>query len=276
MAETEFNGGTFHYELHEPENPGAQELRAVVLIHAGVASLRMWEPLAVPLASTRRVLRYDTRGFGETTTADVHFSDVDDLVAVMDAAGIDRAVLVGASRGGRIAIDAALEHPDRVTGLVTIGSNPSGFPEVDLTERENELFDELDDLLARGENEKLNRREAELWAAGPTRDVLELDPEFLRLASELNADNLKRFADQATPVPLESPAYYRTVDIEVPTLVVVGEHDLSGELAAAEYLLSTVPNSSGARFPDSAHLPSVERPQEFERVLTEWLSENSL
>lgn len=271
MSETEFNGASLYYEID-----GDVGKPALVLIHAGVATLRMWDPIVPALAATHRILRYDTRGFGRTSTTDVHFSEVDDLLAVMDATGIERATLIGASRGGRIAIDATVEHPERVTGLVTIGSNPSGFPEVELTERENELFDELDELLAAGEHAKLNRLETELWAAGPTRDVIELDPAFLSLAYELNAVNIAHFDDVATPVPLESPAYYRTVDIEVPSLFAVGEHDLSGELAATEYLLSTVPDSDGARFPDSAHLPSVERPEEFVRVLDGWLASHSL
>lgn len=271
MAETVFNGGTFAYEVHgDPGDP------AVVLIHAGVATRRMWDQVVPDLAENRGILRYDTRGFGDTATDDVRFSEVDDLLAVMDAAGIDRATVVGASRGGRIAIDAVLEHPDRFTGLVTVGSAPSGFPEVEMTERENELFDELDDLLAAGDHAALNRRETELWAAGPTRDLLELDPTFLETAYALNAANLPHTGDSATPVPLDSPAYYRTVDIEIPALFVVGEHDLSGELAATEYLLSTVPDSSGARFPDSAHLPSVERPDEFVRILNGWLESRQL
>jgi 3-oxoadipate enol-lactonase len=271
MAELAYNGGTFYYEVDGDEaNP------AIVLIHAGIANLRMWDPLVPFLTPGHRVVRYDTRGFGHSTTKDVHFSDLDDLLAMLDETGIDRATLVGASRGGRIAIDAAVERPDRVDGLVTIGSNPSGFPEVEMTERENELFDALDALLEAGDLERFNRLEAELWAAGPTRDVLELDPEFLATAYALNQANMRHATEKPRPEPLASPAYYRAVDIEVPSLFVVGEHDLSSELAATEYLLSTVPYSAGARFPDSAHLPSVERPEEFARVLVGWLAEHAL
>ncbi|MCU1526542.1 MAG: 2-hydroxy-6-oxo-6-(2-aminophenyl)hexa-2, 4-dienoic acid hydrolase [Frondihabitans sp.] len=271
MSQVNFNGGSFYSDAQ-----GSSEHPAVVLIHAGVATSRMWDPLVDSLTPDHRVLRYDTRGFGRTETEDVVFSDVDDLLAVMDAAGIEKATLVGASRGGRIAIDTAVEHPEQVTGLVTIGSNPSGFPDVEMTERENELFDLLDGLLAAGEQSKLNRLEAELWAAGPTRDVLELDPAFLETAYALNAENVRHLSDAPTPTPIEPPAYDRTVDIEVPSLFVIGEHDLSAELAATEYLLSTVPDSSGATFPDSAHLPSVERPEEFARILTGWLATHGL
>lgn len=266
-----FNGANFLYEIE-----GASDGPALVLIHAGIASLRMWEPLVGALEATHRLLRYDTRGFGRTSTDDVEFSDVDDLVAVMDATGIDTATLIGASRGGRIAIDAAVEHPARVRGLVTIGSTPSGFPDTELTERENDLFDELDALLAAERYDELYRREAELWAVGPTRDVVEVDEHFLQLAYALNAENVRHVTDTATPRPIEPPAYDRTVDIEVPALIVIGEHDLSNEMAASEYLMTTLPDSTEARFPDSAHLPSVEHPDEFARILAGWLDERGL
>jgi 3-oxoadipate enol-lactonase len=271
MPEVKFNGAVLHYELE-----GSLTGPPLVLIHAGVATLRMWDAVVPALGADHRILRYDTRGFGLTSTEDVSFSDVDDLLAVMDDAGVARATLVGASRGGRIAIDAAVEHPERVAGLVTVGSNPSGFPDVELTERENDLFDVLDGLLAAGDLERLNRLEAELWAAGPTRDVLELDPAFLETAYALNAANVRHAGDAPRAVPIEPPAYERTVDIEAPSLFIVGEHDLSTELAATEYLLSTVPESSGATFPDTAHLPSVERPSEFVRVLGGWLGAHGL
>ncbi|RKR76138.1 alpha/beta fold hydrolase [Frondihabitans australicus] len=271
MPELTLPGARIHYEVE-----GRDDGPAVVLIHAGVASLRMWDDLVPSLAATHRILRYDTRGFGRSMADDGDFSDLDDLLAVMDAAGFEKATLIGASRGGRIAIDAAVEAPRRVTGLVTIGSTPSGFPDTELTERENELFDELDELLAAGRFDEMYRREAELWAVGPTRDVVEVDDHFLQLAYALNAENVKQATVKARPLQIEPPAYDRTVDIEVPALFVIGEHDLAGEIAATEYLLSTVPDSTEARFPDSAHLPSVERPEEFARALGGWLAEHGL
>jgi pimeloyl-ACP methyl ester carboxylesterase len=56
----------------------------------------------------------------------------------------------------------------------------------------------------------------------------------------------------------------------------VGDHDLSPTLAQYEYLVTTIPGADGCRFPDSAHLPSVEQPADFERVLLEWLAEHAL
>lgn len=266
-----FNGASFWVE-----SLGAESDPPVVLLHAGVATARMWDPIVATLSADHHVVRYDARGFGRTRTENVAFSDVDDVLAVMAAIGIERATLIGASRGGRIAIDTALAHSGKVAGLVTIGSSPSGFPDVELTQRELAASEAMDELLARGEHAELNRVQAELWAAGTTRELLELDPVFLGTAYALNAENLPHVDESPTPTPLTPPAYGRTSEITVPSLFVIGQHDLSPALAATEYLLSTVPDSSEARFPDSAHFPSVERPDEFARVLTSWLADHRL
>ena len=96
------------------------------------------------------------------------------------------------------------------------------------------------------------------------------------LFDELNRVNVIHAEEAPVSTPLEPPAYDRVVDIEVPALVTVGEYDISEVLAAYEYLLSALPNASGCVFRDTAHLPSVERPAEVERVLLGWLGDNNL
>jgi pimeloyl-ACP methyl ester carboxylesterase len=258
------------------ETDGSSEHPALLLIHAGIANLRMWDPQIEALAAEHFVVRFDTRGYGLSETQNVDFSNRADALAVLDHVGVLKATLIGCSRGGSIALDIALESPGRVRGLVMIGSGPSGFPEVELTEREDELFDKLDAAYEAGEWEKLNRLEAALWDFGPLRAEADLDPAFVARAYELNAANLAHFAEAPTPIPLDPPAYDRVADIAVPTLVAVGDHDITPALAQYEYLLSTIPDADGCRFPDSAHIPSVEQPAEFERVLLSWLADHSL
>ena len=100
----------------------------IVLLHAGVADLRSWDALAPLLvAAGYRVVRYDARGFGRSPTEDVEFSHRADLLAVMDALGIGRAVLVGNSRGGMLAFDTAIESPERVVAVVGVAAGLGGF-----------------------------------------------------------------------------------------------------------------------------------------------------
>lgn len=265
------NGAVIYYETH-----GHISEPAVLLIHAGVANLRMWDCLVPVLEPDHFVIRYDTRGFGNTTTRDVGFSDREDARDLLDHLGIDRATVIGCSRGGGIAIDLALESPDRVAGLATIGSGPSGFPDLEPTGREHEILDAMDRAFAAGDWAALNELEVRLWSIGPTREQNLLDPAFVELAYSLNRANLDRAGEHPRPERLDPPAFDRLPDLGMPTLVTVGESDVTEQLAAFEFLVATIPAVTSARFADAAHLPSVERPEAFNRVLGGWLALHGL
>ncbi len=271
MPELDLDGATLYYET-----AGHISSPALLLIHAGIANLRMWDPQMGPLAEHHFVVRFDTRGYGGTASTDDEFSNRQDAIDLLDHLGIARATAIGCSRGGGIAIDLALEHPGRIAGLVTIGSGPSGFPEVELTERENELLTAMDDAWEIGDWALLSDLEVRLWSIGPTRDEGELDPGFVETAYALNRGNLARSDEHPISLPLEPPAYGRLGELTIPTLVTVGERDVSAALTEYDYLLEAIPGATGHRFADSAHIPSVERPREFEGVLIDWLGKNRL
>ena len=271
MPHLDVDGASIYYETSG--TPGSPTL---LLIHAGIATLRMWDDQVEALARDHYVVRYDTRGFGLTESQNVVFSNRSDALALLDHLGVHKATVIGASRGGSIALDLALEAPGRVLGVVVIGSGPSGFPEVELTDREDELFDELDDLYEAGDFDELHRREAAFWALGPLRTEDDVDPAFVERAYDLNLANIARIDEEPEPVPLDPPAYERVSDIHAPTLVMVGAHDITPALTQYEYLVTTIPDADGCRFHNAAHLPSVERPEEFERVLTDWLEQHAL
>src|SRR4051794_32279778 len=114
--------------LRGTEN-GSGTGRAVVFVHAGVADRRSWLDVMASLNDDNvRCIAYDQRGYGVTSYAPEPYSATGDLLAVLDDRDVDRAVLVGASRGGQIAMDAALSAPDCVAGLMLIGSAPHDAP----------------------------------------------------------------------------------------------------------------------------------------------------
>lgn len=271
MPHLDVPGGRLYYEFDgHPSQP------ALLLIHAGIANLRMWDPQIAALSAGHFVIRYDTRGFGATSTEDIEFSDRADALAVLEHLGVARATVIGCSRGGGIAIDLTLESPDRVAGLVTIGSGPSGFPETELTEVEDARFDEIDAACEAADWHRVARLEAAIWDFGPLRREEDLDPDFVETAYALNRVNVIHAEENPTAIPLEPSAWQRVVDIDVPALITVGEYDITPVLAQYEYLVSTVPNASGCVFRDTAHLPNVEQPADVERVLLGWLTENGL
>ena len=114
-------GGTLNV-VDEGEGP------PILLLHAGVADLRAWDDVVPHLTRAgHRVIRYDIRGLGRSITEDVEFSHRADLRAVLHAAGVERAVLVGNSKGGQIAIDTAIESPERAVAVVGVAAGLGGF-----------------------------------------------------------------------------------------------------------------------------------------------------
>jgi 3-oxoadipate enol-lactonase len=248
---------------------------ALLFVHAGVATRRMWDPQFDDLAGDHFVIRYDTRGFGESPGADEEFADRHDVIAVLDAVGRDRATLIGASRGGRIALDALLDAPSRVTGLVTVGTTPSGQHDGDATPREREMIAQMEAASEAGDYEELVRIEVAFWDLGPTREIADVDPAFLTRAIELNV-GAAHWDFAGLDQPLEPAAVSRLGEVRVPTLVVVGDHDETDSRAGYDLLLDGIAGAEGFRFADSAHLPSVEHPERFTARLREFLENHGL
>jgi 3-oxoadipate enol-lactonase len=271
MPILDVTGASLYYETD-----GHVSAPTLLLIHAGVASLRMWDPIVASLEGDHHVVRFDTRGFGGTRTADDPYSDRDDARALLDHLGIAEATVVGSSRGGRIALDLALETPERASGLVLIGGGISGFPEGALTDAEQRLADELDEAEAARDLLRLADLEVRFWCVGPTRTEADLDPEFLRQAYELNRANAAHAAEEPAPVPLEPPAYGRLGELALPALVTVGAHDVSVARRQFEYARDEIPGAESEVFSGSAHLPSLEQPVEFTTRLREWLGLHGL
>lgn len=237
---------------------------AVVLIHAAVADSRMWDEQAEVLASRFTVLRYDLRGFGDSPLGAGEFSFVDDLRELLDEVGIERAALVGNSLGGRVALEFALEHPARVEKLVLVGA---GLPDHDWSDEVVRFGDEEDELIERGDIDAAVELNLRMWALPHVHDRVR---PMQRRAFEAQIDS---FAEPEPPRErkLEPPASKRLAEIRVPTLVVVGEHDVIDMRRIAERLASEIANARLEVLPGAKHLPSLERPDEFNRLLLEFL-----
>jgi pimeloyl-ACP methyl ester carboxylesterase len=137
----------------------------VVLIHSSLADRRMWDP-QLPILTGHRVLRLDLRGCGESSLPEGEFSMRGDVADLMASVGMRRALLVGSSMGGGVAIDLAIERPDLVRGLVLVGAGIGGS---DASEELQRAVAEIDALAERGAIEDAVERELWLWVDGPAR-----------------------------------------------------------------------------------------------------------
>ena len=242
----------------------------VVFLHAGVADRRMWRAELAALSGTHRVLAYDRRGFGETTTPEGSFSHVDDLAAVLDHLGGRAAVLVGGSQGGRIAIDFALSRPERVLGLVLVATAVSGAsspaeypPEIAARIDELEQAEEGHDL------DHMNELEAWFWLDGPTSTEGRVGGSVRDLFFEMNGTALRH-----APVGEERPppnALSRLQQIKVPTLVIWGDLDFAHIQQRSAQIVQRIAGSEGFLMHGTAHLPNLEAPSAFVELLRSFL-----
>jgi 3-oxoadipate enol-lactonase len=241
----------------------------LLLVHAGIADRRMWDDQVGPFAAAGwRVVAADLPGFGETPRPDgpvALWATLRDLLARL---GVDRAMVVGRSLGGRAAVDLALAAPERVRALVLVGSSLAGrrFQEPALFE----LWDRGEAALERGDQREAARVEIDTWVAGVDRPPEAVGPEMRRRVTEMLLTAYAHGeADLEEPDP---PAAGRLSEITAPTLVVVGNHDRPDIQAMAVALAAGIPGAERVVLDGAAHLPSMERPGEFNRVVLEFLA----
>jgi len=240
---------------------------AVVLIHAGVANRQMWDDQVAALKDAYRVIRYDTRGFGQTETDAVSFSNRADIAALLDHLGESSAHVVGLSRGGQIGLDFALEYPDRVRSLTVVAGGVGGYESP--AELPPETWEPVEAMWKAKEWEALTDWETAFWADGQGQSPDRV-PEVRRRVHAWVLENYLAEKEEGEPQPLDPPAVGRLADLRAPLLVMLGTLDDPGTVDSMRHLASSV---GGARLEEfeSAHMVNLEHPDRFNRVLREHL-----
>lgn len=262
-------GGRLHVvDEGDPSNP------PVVLLHAGIADLRAWDDMVPPLVQAGyRVVRYDTRGFGSSTTEDVEFSNRADLVAILDAFGIGRAALVGNSRGGQIAFDTAIEFPDRVVAVVGVGSGPGGF-EGESTPEEIALFQEMEALeeAAAPDPDAIAEIDVRVWVDGPGQPETRVPAAIRDKVRMMDAPQYAPGHLTGRPISLAPQADDRLADLRCPVLAVAGELDVSDVAQAAQHLEVEAPDARAVILPGVAHMIGMEVPDLLAALIVDFLA----
>jgi 3-oxoadipate enol-lactonase len=248
---------------------------AVALVHAGVADSRMWEPQLQTFPEAHQVVRVDLPGFGESPFDGNVVSYRGAIREALDGAGVEQAALVGTSLGGRSALELALDSPDRVSALVLVGP---GIDDHDWSEEVERFSAEEEAALQRGDLEAAVTANLRLWLAGPRRELEAVDPRLRELVAEMQrqAFRLSKGHDDLQADRLEPPASARLGDVHVPTLVLTGDEDVEDIHAIADRLAQEIPGAERATIADAAHLPSLERPEEFDRIVLTFLAKHGV
>lgn len=263
-AQLERDGTTLHYDVTGSGRP-------LVLLHAGIADRRMWDPQRSALCDQYRVIRYDMRGFGNTRLSSGPFAHHRDLVALLDELKAEQATLVGASMGGAVALNAALARPERVEALVLVDAAIHGYN--DWSEEFRAFGRAEDDALDRGDLDAAVELNVRMWLDRPGRSPVSAEAVSLVRTMQRRAFELQLAEPRAEEETLEPMADERLHEVNVPTLVVTGEDDAPDFQKIAERLAHAIPHTRTGVIQGAAHLPSLEQPDAFNRMLVDFLED---
>jgi 3-oxoadipate enol-lactonase len=239
----------------------------IVFTHDGMLHSESWDAQFDAFAGGYRVARWDRRGYGRSPRPTEPFSSVEDLATVVRAMADAPATLIGCSFGAYYSVQCALDHPALVAGLVLVGPIITGLP---LSEH----------FLTRGGR---GRPAPDAQPAERIAYYSERDPWLIAPA---NTAARGRFRAMLTAYPhnLQPPfelmrpqdppaALPRLGEIAVPTLVLAGEQDIPDVHAHCGAIEAGIPGARRVVLAGSGHLPHLEVPDAFNRVVHEFLAE---
>ena len=261
------DGGNLYYEAE-----GAGD--ALVLIHGGLGSLRMWDFQARALAGSYHVIRSDLRGFGRSTTEHVEFAYWADIAALLGHLGVDRAHVVGQSIGGKVALDLALAQPACVATLTSVAGGIGGFrPDL---EEDSVPWDEMDRLWDEKKWLELAELETQVWVDGWGQPTTRLDRDLRDRVKEDVLSTYQAENEEGLPQPLEPQAADRLGELTIPILVMIGALDEPRSRATAAHLAASVPESLCIEVEGVAHMIQLEAPDRVAEELRHFLQNHPL
>jgi 3-oxoadipate enol-lactonase len=246
----------------------------LVLLHAAVADSRQWDANVGAFAERYRVIRYDMQGFGKTPAAEQPVRRADELRELLQTLNVKRAHLVGVSNGGSTAIDFAVVYPEMVVALVVVAPGLSGFEPRDKAALDAMLeADQREEAaVARGDLDAATQLSMSTWLAGDGRSLESMHPELRRRVARMTRDALDSSSQLRRTPQLQPGAATQLGNLQHPTLVLVGDHEVPFVKDAVDLIGSSIPNAQTYVFENAAHWLNLEHPEEFNRVVGDFLA----
>jgi pimeloyl-ACP methyl ester carboxylesterase len=256
----EVNGTKLFYEM-------AGNGHALVLIHGGGADRRVFDDQFEAFSAHYKVIRYDLRGSGKSEVPQTRYTNTEDLYALLRYLKVDKAYVLGLSRGGGVAFDFTLAHPEMVDGLVLQSANLSNMPRA---------YKEMISSAAKAGREEGIARAVQIWLNDPYQGPDRENAAARKRVQEVLHDNLATFlyfwGGSIAAEPGARPAAERLTEIHAPTLVIAGERDNEDARANYDHWAKGIPHAKEVVIPGGAHLNNIDNPKEFNRVVLEFLS----
>jgi 3-oxoadipate enol-lactonase len=238
----------------------AGEGDSVVMLHGFLIDSGQWDNEFAGLANTHHVVRYDARGFGRSTIERGSYALHEDLAAVLNACGIQRATLLACSGGAATALDFTLEHPERVNTLIFVGAGYWGRF-ADSTPAARAFLQAFNTFDVNGMIDSSLRA----FTDGTQRASHDVDALVRKRTEAMTSALFKRETsywkraaiDQRIPEP---SALRRLNEINVPTLLMVGSEDQVEVMTLSKELADGIRHARLAVIPDAAHHANMEAP----------------
>ncbi len=247
----------------------AGEGHPLLLLHAGIADSRMWDDQFPIFAQHYRTIRYDLRGYGQTRWHSGTFATYDDPAALFRALDVQKAHVIGVSYGGKVALDFALAHPELVASLVLVAPAVGGE---EPSEQIRHFFEEEDALVEKGDIAGATELNMRLWVDGIHRTPDQVNPAVRQRVFAMQYHAFKvPMPEHIDEQELEPPAIARLAEVRVPTLVVIGDLDLPDKVEMSQQLATSIPHARHEVIVGAAHMPTMEQPEEFTRLVLEFL-----
>jgi 3-oxoadipate enol-lactonase len=252
----------------------------VVLIHGYGGDLRLWDAQAPALVDAGfRVIRYDARGHGRSMIAPDGYTYENyaaDLSDLLDRLNVERPAteslevgavhLLGLSMGGGIALQFALDYPDRVLSLTLVDSTLPGFTYGEDAAGRIEAL--MEAVRTQGAHAALDN----VYLQHPFFDGIRRVPEQFQFVREIVLGfQAPDMHEGGRPPGYRPDLTGRLGDLGAPTLIILGEHDIPDFHLIASLLAENIPRTRFETIPDCWHLPPIEKPEEFNRLLVDFL-----
>ena len=212
----------------------------------------------------KRQIRYDVRGYGRSPASQAVYSDEEDLAALLRQLGVQKAYVVGLSLGGRIAIDFALAHPEMTDGIVPVAPGLSGF---------NFTGDAGDGEQWRAAQRGDWAAVAEYWLkTGYMRPAM-ANPRIAARLRQLSVENAHENLDNGALQRVLNPAAITRLEaIKTPTRIIVGDLDVADIHEICGLLAIRIPGAIQVVIRGSGHIVNMEKPEEFNRAVLDFLA----
>src|SRR5258708_16042167 len=230
----------------------------------------MWDEQFHVFGERYRVIRYDLRGYGKSEFPAGLFANHEDPAALLTFLNVKKAHVIGLSSGSKMALDLRLVHREMVASLVLVAPTAGGHkPSADVI-RFNE---EEEALLERGDLEGATELNLRMWVDGPKRTPEQVNPSVRRRIYDMQYHAFTvPIPEAAEELALQPPAITRLEAVSVPTLIMVGDYDISDKLELAQKLADEILGAQQAVIPGVAHMVTMEKPGEFNRVVLDFLN----